>query len=164
MSSIQQGIQAAHAQTRMALKYPQMDLREICIANGRNPEPYEIKLKNTTDMYFDWAQNHETMICLSGGMDINLQEIKQLMAQPENTYPWAYFNEAQEAMAGMLTNVAIVLPEHIYEAAANIRARKWNIINNSVYEGEPYPGNHKLDITDYDIRVIKLLNSCGLAK
>ena len=153
MSSIQQGIQAAHCQTEMFLKY-----------NEYVPPGTEPIILEKQDMLYEWAANHKTMICLSGGMDINLQEIKQLMAQPENPFPWSYFNESEEAMNFMLTNVAVILPEEIYETAANIRSRKWVIVNNSVYEGEAYPGNYKLDVSNYAIRVIELLNSCGLAK
>lgn len=146
MSSIQQGIQAAHCQTEMSLKYTYESLDE--------PD-------GTKELWHDWARYHKTMICLSGGMDINLQEIKQLMAQPENPYPWADFNEAQEAMAGMLTNVAIVLPEDIYEMAKNVRSKKLYFNGTGVWDTEY---GYIKEVGEWKIKLIELLNSCGLAR
>jgi hypothetical protein len=155
LSSIQQGIQAAHAQTVMALKY----------TYAVNDKELEIK-----EIWHEWARNYQTMICLNGGMDVNLQEIKQLMTQPENPYPWSYFNESEEAMNSMLTNVAIVLPERIYNTAQNIRSRKCYFDGNKV---TTIPVQDTMcfmipqvidEMTDWEIRLIELLNSCGLAK
>ena len=152
LSSIQQGIQSAHAQTEMFLKYSSDEL----INNLNNID------ENIAEMFWEWASEHKTIICLNGGMDINLREIKQLMSQPENPYPWSYFNEAKEAMNGMLTNVAIVLPSRIYDTAADIRFRKYHFEDNTLVCTETGWGSEKF--TYFEIQLIELLNSCSLAK
>lgn len=150
MSSIQQGIQALHSTTELFLKYSPLD---------------DIQ---GADLY-EWADSHKTVICLNGGMDVNLQETKMLFAQPENPYAWSYFNEAQDAMGGMLTNLAIVLPNTIYETASNLRSKKWILINNTIYNnynmnGKGYPNQEVLKVTNFDIKLINVLNNSSLAR
>lgn len=152
MSSIQQGIQGAHAQTEMFLKYSSDEL----INNLNNID------ENIAEMFWEWASEHKTIICLNGGMDFNLQEIKRLMSQPENPYPWSYFNEAKEAMNGMLTNVAIVLPSRIYDTASDIRSKKYHFEDNTLVCAETGWCGEKF--TYFEIQLIELLNSCSLAK
>jgi hypothetical protein len=148
MSSIQQGIQSLHGSTELFVKYED------------NSKDY--KQRNTL---FEWAHNYKTVICLNGGMDSDLQDIKLLLSSSDNPYAWAHFNEAPSAMNGMLTNVAIILPDFIYNTASNIRAKKWKIIENVVYEDKHDKCLSSLyTLTDLDIRLIDLLNSCGLAK
>jgi hypothetical protein len=139
MSSIQQGIQAAHAQMELFVKY------NPC---GQSEDPH---FDQALSSLYDWAESYKTMICLNGGMDLNLKEIKEYFELPENPYPWAYFNESHDAMDGMLTNVAIVLPEEIYEAA---KEAKKNGDGTLLYKG----------LKSYDLGIIRLLNGCGLAR
>ena len=153
MSSIQQGIQAAHCQTEMAMNYSGTVVNEAVI------------------MYKDWAVNHKTMICLNGGMNIDLEDIKYLMEVPENPYPWSFFQEAEEAMGGMLTNVAIVLPEKIYNLASEIRNRTMYISDGLEVVSIPNQtgGAYMMPtvqgtVTEFERELIMLLNSCGLAK
>lgn len=155
MSSIQQGIQAAHAQMEMFVKY-----------NNYGEEEHQ-----ATGMLFEWARNHQTMICLNGGMDTNLQDIKRLMAQPENPYPWSSFNESGEAMNHMLTNVAIVLPERIYETAKIVRERTHyfsglDLVLKALGKSNSFSSlDEKINtFTQFEIDLINLLNSCSLAK
>ena len=139
MSSIQQGIQAAHAQMEIFVKYPLIDLNGI-IANGDRPGAKLIREASKADFLYSWAVYYKTMICLNAGMDIDLKGILELMNDEDNPYPWSCFYEAEEAMNGMLTNIAIVLPERIYETASNVRKREWSIVNNTVYS-EPVFNN-----------------------
>jgi len=57
LSSIQQGIQAAHVVTEMFTKYP---IDHECIK---------------FDDLNDWANNHKTMILLNGGYGENLYDL-----------------------------------------------------------------------------------------
>lgn len=107
MSSIQQGIQAAHCQMELFVKY------ENAIVPG-----YVTTQKR--DLY-DWTKYHKTMICLSGGNNNQLKEIKELFGP----YPWSYFCEDEDSLGGILTNVAIILPESIYDTAAKIRSGEY---------------------------------------
>lgn len=102
MSPIQHGIQSAHAQMELFVKY-------------------ENDKTNTKPQLFNWAENHKTMIVLNAGYDSSLKEVKTFLDTDLNPYPWSYFNESKEAMDGMLTNVAIVLPEKIYMASQMVR-------------------------------------------
>lgn len=108
MSSIQQGIQAAHSQMELFTKYQETSDRK--------------------ELLFDWAENHRTMICLSAGMNTDLEDLLTFMDNCDNPYPWSFFNEAPESMNSMLTNIAIVLPEDIYTMTSLLRARKFEII------------------------------------
>ena len=139
MSSIQQGIQAAHCQTGMSVKY------KYCEAYT-TPEQQE--------MYWDWAENHKTMICLNGGMNSDLYDILKMMDSKDNDYPWGYFNESREAMNGMLTNIAIVLPERIYETASKVRSREYTTLEDIKH----------LYLTEFENKLIDTLNSCSIAK
>ena len=104
MSSIQQGIQSAHAQMELFVKYPETCRQKIQL--------------------FNWAQHHKTMIVLNGGYLSTMKEALEFIDSEANPYPFATFHESEEAMGGMLTNIAIVLPEKIYETSALIRRGK----------------------------------------
>ena len=155
MSSIQQGIQAAHAQMELVLKYKDRD--ENC--------------KQKQEL-FDWASFHKTMICLNGGMNDDLHDLLALMIDEGNKFAWAHFNESQEAMGGMLTNIAIVLPEVIYETAEKLRKRTHYIQRGEDHGGAP--GSKAVIENDYDTLEVILseweyffinhLNKCGMAR
>jgi len=129
MSSIQQGIQAAHAQMELFNKYvPQTDEDSI-------PEEIFTQL-------FDWSKNHKTMICLNGGYLETMQELYDFMNVSQNPYPFSNFHEAKETMNGMLTNVAIVLPEKIYEVAKLIRSNILCFSNETQHVPKPGLNNN----------------------
>ena len=107
LSSIQQGIQAAHVTHEMFIKYEDTD-----------------DLKKVADKAFllwAWAVKHKTMILLNGGYADNLRNLINVFDVKENPYPWAFFNEGKDALDGALTCVGIILPEKIYMTAAMIR-------------------------------------------
>jgi len=108
LSSIQQGIQAAHVTHELFLDYPAFD-------------PNHHDLDRTSEVLHDWAENHKTMILLNGGYSDNLRELIKLFADARNPYPWASFNEGEDSLDGALTCVGIVLPEKIYETAKALR-------------------------------------------
>lgn len=101
LSGIHAGIQSAHSQTELAIKY------------GFNKKQGDPK----SEAYEDWAVNHKTMVVLNGGMQQSLAELLTFLDNPDNPYPWAYFCESEEALNNALTNIALVLPYHMYAYA-----------------------------------------------
>jgi len=96
LSSIQQGIQAAHALGEMVLTYNQPELR--------------VDYK-----FHDWLENHKTMVLLNGGRSVDLVAMLELLKRPENTgLPIGWFCEDDDSLQGILTTVAVVLPERLY--------------------------------------------------
>lgn len=114
LSPIQQGIQASHAKDEMAAQF----------SNGKD----EASL-----MYQDWLKNHKTHIALNGGNTQTLSELYAFLLDEENPYPWTRFREDDETLGGLMTSVAIVLPEKIYEASAALRKKE--IYYNSDFKG-----------------------------
>lgn len=101
LSSIQIGIQTAHAVGEMSLKYQSIP--------GFETEPIE--------MFDDWVRNHKTMVLLNGGNSAELRDLWALLTDERNTqFPVSKFNEDEQSLDGALTCVAIVLPEHVYAA------------------------------------------------
>ena len=141
LSSIQQGIQAGHAAVELFNKY-------------ENSEQL-----NTVK---DWAKNHKTMVCLNGGNNTALKEIRDLFENETNPYPWTSFYEDNDSLNGTLTCVAIVLPEITYDIASKIRSRELQIVDNNIIvdKEDLYYG----ELTDFQMNLIQKLNSCGLAK
>jgi len=90
------GIQSQHTTAEMFVKY------------RRFPDTSQ------SQILFDWAEKHKTTIVLNGGMQCDLLDILNLLAEYNNPYPFAYFKEAQHSLNGALTNVGIILPERIY--------------------------------------------------
>ena len=105
LSSIQQGIQAAHATHELFIKYNQPGRAQAYL--------------------LDWATDHKTMILLNGGYAATIQELVDFFGEqdgPYGLYPFAPFYEEEASLNGALTTVGIILPEKIYLVAAAIRA------------------------------------------
>lgn len=101
LSSIQQGIQAAHVTHELFRKY-------------KTPSVFFDSLAN-------WADLHKTMILLNGGYGDNLRALIDMFNTTENPYPYTFFHEGEDSLDGALTCVGIVLPEKIYETASEMR-------------------------------------------
>lgn len=150
LSSIQHGVQSAHAQMELFVKY-------------KSPGK-----KNS--FLFDWAENHKTMIVLNGGYLSSMNEALEFFSQPDNPYPFVQFYESDEALGGILTNIAIVLPEKIYKTAELRRKRLIND-NNTItdrLDPETYNEINEL-ITSFDVfskfesELCSFMNNFGLA-
>jgi len=160
LSSIQQGIQAAHCQMELFNKYQQIDLYDYARSVGNTPPEHIVRRANLAEQLFDWSKNHKTMVCLNGGNNKNLVEIKELFAM-NDLYPWSYFCEDEDSLGLIITNVAIVLPEEIYETAAKIRNRELVFDGNIVIDkSDLYYG----ELTEFEVKLIETLNKCQLAK
>ena len=162
LSSLQQGLQNAHTIVEMYNEYPQ----EL------HPEMFEF--------LNEWAIEHKTMILLNGGYSENLRELFRFFSDERNPYPFAKFNEGQDALDGALTCVGIILPQKIYEVAALIRRDfpkqgpgLLDIIRTNgqvtFYDDNTY-GIHEdhnsitHKFTDWEIELMNELNKYGLAK
>jgi len=101
LSPIQQGIQSAHSQMELFVKYDKKSKKGSAL--------------------FDWATNHKTMIVLNGGFLYDMEAALNFFDQPNNPYPYSEFYESKEALGGILTNIAIVLPEKSYKLSEFLR-------------------------------------------
>jgi hypothetical protein len=104
LSSLQQGLQAAHLVGELFTQY---DLSS-----------------SQYDLVKDWGTNHKTMVLLNGGNSANLQalfELFQKFAREGMPLPFANFHEDEQSLGGALTYVGIVIPEKYYNAAFSIR-------------------------------------------
>ena len=159
LSPIQQGIQSAHAQMELFNNY--------CPNIFNNNE---VEDTPAIDMLFTWSNQWKTMICLNGGDNLSLTEIKDELCVPENPYPNSYFNESEAALNGVLTNVAIVLPKRIFGTAEALRSGKFTLIGNDLenkVDDNSFGGYRapKIDtFSDIEVKIIEILNSCGLAR
>jgi len=170
LSQIQQGIQSAHAQMELFVKYKNIDFAQYVAENpyrsaAEYPSMYERRVSKHVQL-FDWAQNHKTMICLNGGMYSDLQDILKVVDNDDNPYPWASFKEDQNALAGMLTNIAIVLPEDVYDIAAVCRqsGRYIDKISDQVYDCHERNGTRLLvNMDKWTSDLVNILTRCKLA-
>ncbi len=108
LSSIQQGIQAAHVVAEMFVKYGNMP--------STGPEGNQ-----GWNILNHWASEHKTMVLLNAGYSDEIRSLIQFFETVDNPLPWAYFNEGQDALDGALTCVGIIIPEEFYEGAKELR-------------------------------------------
>jgi len=165
LSSIQQGIQAKHCGDEMVVKYaPYLNESDFWEAN--DPDQYR--------QLHDYLKNHKTVICLNAGYSSTLHEIFESLSDTDNTYPFAKFHESEEALDGALTCVGIVVPDVIYETAAEVRnafrergpKRARVDIENFDQYGEWLSDNGmgNYTFTKFQVWLINELNKYGLAK
>lgn len=110
LSSLQQGLQAAHVLTEMSLKA-------------------RLKGGQYCHQYDNWASDHKTIILLNGGNDKDLRELLTFFNM-SNPYLYGSFCEDQQSLNGAMTCVGIILPENIYETVAAIRRGQLYFSNN----------------------------------
>jgi len=138
LSSIQQGIQAAHVTAEMFTKLHESE---------------------DAFMYLlEWATNHKTMILLNAGYSEEIRSLVEMFDSTDNPYPWASFNEGKDALDGALTCVGIILPEKIYRIAE--LNRKEVKEQTEVAEWRRLVG----DCSRWELSVVDRLPRYGLAK
>lgn len=109
LSSLQQGLQAAHVVADMFVKYQFTSCPRV-------------------KMLLNWAENHKTIILLNAGYSSEIHSLVEFFNTNDNPYPWAKFHEGEDALDGALTDVGIILPRRIYEVASTVRSGKATII------------------------------------
>ena len=143
LSSIQQGIQSAHGQMELFNKYvPQTDEDAV-------PDELFTQL-------FDWSQNHKTMICLNAGDLYSMNEVYNFVNNSNNPYPYAKFNESADAMDGLMTNIAMVLPPKIYEVSKLLRSRSIRFSNPMKHIMKPGTNNNNPETKDMVFHIVEL--------
>lgn len=150
LSSIQQGIQAAHAITEMFTFYHRPDTSETASPDGT--------------LLYSWANQHKTMVCKNGGDTEALENILETLNVGENHFPFHGFHESDGALNGSLTCIAIVVPERIYDQGVSTVFRR-----NAEYkyhEGEHHywlNGEHII-YNEFEYNLIRLLKECRHAQ
>lgn len=136
LSTIAQGIQPAHAINDLHIKYA-------------DESPQRAVL-------LDWSKNHKTMICLSGGDYHGVLDCftKLEAIAPALQLPYGAFHEDESSLGGLMTSCVIIVPEWIYELAAEIRAAR-PIERVAMLDAIMQPEAAQL---------IELLNNSGLAR
>ena len=156
LSSIQQGIQAAHVTAEILLKY-------VTIT-----EDYEITGDSKRIMAWQWAKDHKTMVLLNAGYGENIRDLVAFFDDFENPYPWADFHEGEDALDGALTCAGIILPEKIYEGSRELRsnpAAPTMLMEEgclTLYAGTP--DEDEVYYSKWEAELMGKLNTFGLAK
>ena len=101
LSSIQQGIQAAHVVAELFIKYDD--------ANGPNFHTLR-----------EWAVDHKTMILLNAGYGAEIHSLVDFFQCNDHPYPWAQFYEEPAALDGAITMIGIILPPKIYDTGVEL--------------------------------------------
>jgi hypothetical protein len=138
LSGIQKGLQVAHCVADL-------------FANFEDEGTHDL----TGTTLLNWAAEHKTIIVLEGGFHADLMEIADSF-QGNYDHFWAAFREDDETMNEMMTAVGIILPERIYETAERVR--------KAHQKGANLTPNDCGRFTDWEVELIKLLNSCPLAR
>ncbi|URC22204.1 hypothetical protein CHUUTOTORO_01190 [Serratia phage vB_SmaM-ChuuTotoro] len=102
ISGIHAGIQTAHALMEMSARY----------------DPRDSFIGDDAEMFYDWRNNHKTLIVLNGGYQQRIYETMELWDKCD--FPHAHFCEEADALNGALTAAVIILPEYIYDRANHI--------------------------------------------
>jgi len=153
LSSIQQGIQAAHVTHELFTKYMTGEQEE------GGPAEY----------LWEWATNHKTMILLNGGYAEALEDLHAFFESPTNPYPYAWFHEEKASLNGALTSVGIVLPERIYSTAYLLRHDTADLYSRirtiGCYFAPPDKDGRveEVEISRWDLELCQELNRYGLA-
>lgn len=137
LSSLQQGLQSAHAIGEL---FTQTELGS-----------------DSFNMVYNWAKNHKTMVLLNGGNSLSLQELYDFFGELKTKgmhLPFAKFHEDEQSLGGALTYVGVIVPEKYYETASAIRYKSVED-TNAIFEANGF--------TDWEISFVSRMNAYGLA-
>lgn len=139
LSSLQQGLQAAHA------------VGNLCVGFKTNTPQHAIA--------YEWALNHKTMVLLNGGNSDSLANIHiklQYFAEKGMTLPFTDFHEDEASLNGALTYVGIIIPSVIYESAQQLRNSVDKVVFIDILKTEGFK--------DWEIELMQLMNQFSLAQ
>lgn len=143
LSSIQQGIQTAHAAVDLMMNYR-------CYSGERT--------KNSA-LCEEWANLHKTMIVLNGGNNESLEKI--FWAAKNSGYPWAEFREDGPSLGSIRTCVAVVVPEKIF-AAKMVESDE--LLSPTLFRYEKETIIEEYGLFSQEFELIKAIKSCRLAQ
>lgn len=121
LSSLQQGLQAAHVIQKMSTRYTM------------------VHSDIASKIFLDWCKDDKTIILLNGGTQRDLQDLASrlnLLTRHGTTYPLSYFEEEESALNGAVTSVGIILAENVYDSNNFIGGYTKNMSKDdmSIYE------------------------------
>lgn len=136
LSSIQQGIQAGHCWMDMAVKYQWHKCSEHLCG------------EQVTETFWRWSVRDKVVNVRNGGEQEALRDLLTLFSREDNPYPWCEFRE-DEGLNHALTNVSIVVPEHVFA---------WEPIN-AVYASIGYETSMSCEnpLTEFDKELYNLI-------
>lgn len=147
LSSIQQGIQAAHVTSELFTKYPY----------GDSPE---------ANILFQWATKDKTMILLNAGYTEEIYSLVEFFNTSECNLPFDMFHESDAALDGALTCFGAIIPDYIYTAAQRIRSGEI-VIEDLLARGGILMGSGKeiytAELTLWEANLALRLTQYGLA-
>lgn len=172
MGGIHAGIQSAHAQHELMLKY----------VDPQSPVVKSPFWGAQVAGYLDWARNHKTIVVLNAGMQSNLEDWRLFLLNGavSHGYAWAPFYEAEDALNGAFTNIALVLPERIYGYAREVtRAHNLDVGHiravRRIHDGAECrfynlddgaklvaPDGDEMHFTTFDVELMAKLSKCSL--
>lgn len=135
LQGIHAGIQSGHCWMYMACRYYGHQISESAHAKKC--------------MFWEWANHHHTVSIKNGGDQAALIGIIKLLQHLDNSYPWLQWYEGEGALNGALTNVSIVVPEHVYGYVSTRQSKSRSPLEKPT---------QKLD--DFDKQLYTLLTSC----
>ncbi len=137
LSSLQQGLQAAHTVAELFTKYQTDSVQKSVLYN--------------------WADEHKTMVLLNGGNSLDLINLKshfEYLQELGMHLPFSYFKEDEQSLNNAVTYVGIVVPGKYYEIASEIRKLR---------ETEKNIFLESLILPAWELALIDVLNSYKLA-
>lgn len=141
LSSIQKGIQTAHVIANMFVKYGEQDTQK-------------------SQILYDWAAVHKTIIILNAGYSEEIRNLLYFFSSEQNPFPYASFNEGQDALDGALTCAGIILPEEIYGASKELREGNGYLAGKGG-QGMVYNG---YELSQYELELALRIDKYGLAR
>lgn len=170
LSSLQQGLQAAHTVGELFVQNNHSLLNNASVSDYTQPK--EIEQLEKADMVLEWADKHKTMVLLNGGNSAALQDLYIFFNDEDNPYPFAKFHEDEQSLNGALTYVGIILPEKIYETASKLRSCRGHFYNHKncsieiediVYTADVRSTSIIENISDFEYELCNRLNQYRLA-
>ena len=175
LAGIHAGIQSAHAQMELFVKYKFPSINDS--VNNDKIMDYLSKeivcATRSAKMLYEWAENYKTTICLNGGYQSVLEEFYDflLINEGNNRYPFSMFRESKDALNGVLTNVAIVLPDYIYNVIPIINdciflvvpdTRINNQVAHKLVTSKHFKPDNDIFYTEFDKQLIMRLSKFSL--
>jgi hypothetical protein len=147
LSSIQQGIQGHHVGTELFLKYADPGAKRT------------LRQRQTATLLWDWARNHKTVVGLNGGNARDLQLLFEQLDVRRCPYPYAFFCEDQQSLAGAYTCIGVILPEWLYS-----RPQRHEYQTQAIFEHEWKLWLELHHPTEFDLWLVEILNKSSLAR
>lgn len=112
LSSLQQGLQAAHA------------IADLSVGLSQESPQYQT--------FEEWADCHKTIILLNGGNASQLTDLMVFLDTNDHELPFVTFYEDHESLNSTITHVGVIVPEKLYQLAEEIRNPKAKINEEAI--------------------------------